>query len=312
MLLEPASFPQVIPFSSLSPEACEWIADRAGESVNILRSWGLDVAATNPIREAILHLRRVAVAGSYGRTLEELEATATALTTVSDWNQITSCLTEDPVAQIAEELAVAVTSGATTAKGEDLRSQFWFGALLARAGLRPAVPPAIGRRPDFVVFMDNMPIAVEVKRPQSMRSAIKAVKAAAGQIRDYKAPGFVAVDLSRALGTDILTARCYFDQVPPERQFAPVFLKHARTLSDRVRGYQAAGRFARVLGLFTFGRLSTWHYRDPSGPQSSMFLEAPVFPLACGGIIQDTAKRVKAAVLRAMGELSGNAVNELG
>jgi hypothetical protein len=257
-------------------------------------------------------MRAVAECGSYGATAAEWADTARALTAVADWVQIANSLTAQPVVQIAQELSIAIGSGADARKADDVLTQFWFGAMLARSGLRPAVPPAAGRRPDFVIRADDMPLSVEVKRPESVHSAMRAIKSATSQIRDYGKPGFIALDLSPALDTDSLIMKCFFDHASAIEQFRPVFLHHSRQISDRIRGYRCEGKFSRILGLLMYARVYAWHHSNTSSPQMSVFVEAPVFPGACGGLIRDTAERVKAALRRGLEELAGGPVLDLG
>jgi hypothetical protein len=266
---------------------------------------------TSSLRAAITHLDAVAKRKSYGHTETELAATAAALETVTDWVLITQSLTEKPVAAIAQELGWALESGTTTAEAASLVTQFWFGVLLARSGLRPAVPPAGARRPDFVIQVGT-PIAVEVKRPQTLKGVMRNIKEAARQIRDYGQPGFVAADLSLALGTHLLAASFYDSPRTAADMFGPVFVQHARAISDRVHGYKAAGKFGRVLGLLLYARVHAWHRSDPSSPLMSIFVESPVFPSACAGLMVHVSERVRVALRAGVSELAQGNVRALG
>jgi hypothetical protein len=291
----------IIPFPELTPDKCANVADVAMEALHTMQRWGLTASPQSELASAERHLRIVARDGVFGRLPDEFQSTMLALEIAVDWARIASCLTEEPVSQIAKELMEALKRGAVGRRPTDVRSQFWFGAVLALAGLRPGVPPDNGRRPDFVIHADGMPLAVEVKRPESTKSAMAALKTGAGQIRDYGRPGFIALDLSAALQASRWARLPFKTPASAIDQFKTRFTGSAREISERVRGYRSTDKWSGLLGLFSYSRLHTWHHSEYIVPVSFLFLEAPIFERACSGIIEPTAQRVKHALLGALG-----------
>ena len=235
-----------------------------------------------------------------------MKRTAHAIALTDDWNLITSSLTTNRIDQIAEELSQAIARGVNSRKAADIHSQFWFGAMLARAGLHPAVPLTKARRPDFVVSADTVLIAIEVKRPSNRNAALRSLKEAASQIRDYGRPGFIAVDLSMALGVDRFVTDVYHDNRLPSDALRPIFRAMAQELSDRVGGYRQKGKWSGILGLFTFARLIAWHSSAPGSPERTLYIHAPIFEDACSGLIVDTARRVKTLLKHGTGAMSNS------
>lgn len=282
----------LVPFLNVAPENCGQIADHGDEAIDILKRWNLNVVLDGHLPRAIAQLRRVARLGKFGESDIELHKTASAIEVASDWIAICNFLTEDPIAQIAEELSEATKVGASSRKSNDIRTQFWFGTILARAGLRPTVPKIQSRRPDFVVLADGVALAVEVKRPESLHSAMRSAKDAAAQIRDFGQPGMVILDLSQALHTHMFSTRTFETGPSPTQIFRPHFRREAGSISDRIEGYEARGRFARIIGSLSFAKLPSWQTAPALTPKRQLFAQASVFERACGGLIVDTSHRV--------------------
>jgi hypothetical protein len=289
-----------------SPAKCAVLAIRLDELLAGLKAWPLRLEHVAGLDAAKTHLRRLAEEGSYGASPDELATSARHLRRAFDWALILSCLTENPARHVAEELAEAIAKGDNSRQAEDVLSQFWFGALLARAGLRPAVPPAsVGRRPDFVVSADGLALGVEVKRPQSLKSANKAVHTAARQLRDYGQPGFIVLDLSLALEATRFASSLVSTPDPPQAAIGRAFNRVADQIVERVRGQNASGHFARVVGMFILLRTDVWHHSSLDAPISSVYINAPVFDRACAGIITHSAERVRELVRGAVEEMTG-------
>jgi hypothetical protein len=288
----------------LTPAACDTIADAGGHAIQTLDHWGLSVARAGSLSAAVTHLRGVARRGSYGQDLSEWEQTAAAVELVADWYTVASSLTLEPVTAIARELDAALCAGPASGVTSDTLSQFWFGTLLARAGLVPAVPDVPGRRPDFIIRVDDSRFGFEVKRPRTLKSAMPAVDAAAAQLRDYGSAGFIALDLSAALGARELITSRYSDATPPADQFRPKFIRNAVEFSDRVAGKRCNGRYRYVLGLFSYSRIFAWHQSDPESPTIDQFVQAALFPDCDPEAVQTVGTRVRDALREWMGSVS--------
>jgi hypothetical protein len=285
-----------------TPENCGRLADTGEQLALFLEGWGLRVPRRGALRSAIAQLRKIAKAGAYGTSQSDRESAADALAQLSDWNEIVSVLGEEPVESIASELAIAVAKGIVAAEAAEIRTQFWFGSVLALSGLRPAVPPKdrSGKRPDFVIQADGIDITVEVKRPHTIESAVRAADRAAGQIDDFGKPGCVVLDLSRALGCDELRAKFYHADIHPREALKEKFIDRADIIFRRIEGQRAKGPFARVLGLYSYARASMWHHSHPSLPAKTVTVQLDPLPLACAGLLQDTEKNVRRLIRSGM------------
>jgi hypothetical protein len=309
----------VIPFPEISPGGCDIIADTLEDAIKIFETWELPVRVTTRLREACAELRLISVRGTFGQDDLELHRAVKALTLATDFYQIAQSLGDRPIEALVSELATAFR-GTLDERTKDrsayqMQSQLWFGLLLARAGLRPAIPPATGVRPDFVIRRGTLHVGVEVKRPAKVRSAWPAVEDAARQLRNYGQPGIIVIDLSDALGFDNLTVAAINAPDPPESLVEPHFLDNARDLTDRVRHQfvtKPKGKFSRVIGLVVFARLFAWHRSDMSRPSGCVFFRIPFFPEACAGLIPDISDSIREALLRGMESLGGQPPRRLG
>lgn len=303
---------ELIPFAELSPANAGKLAQRAWELMDALEHWGLQLERSTSLVSSVRQLELVATRGSYGNTLPELHRTGEALRIVSDWLQVLNCLTEERASNVAEELCEAIASGANNRRASDVLSQFWFGTLLAHSGLHPAVPAAgQGRRPDFVIQADTYQLSMEVKRPESLRSTLRAIHEAAAQIRDYGRPGFIAVDLSRALDTTRFLVGGYYDREQPLERFGPEFLKATDGLVARIFGQRSEGRYRSLMGLFMFARGDAWHHGRHSSPYSTVFVNARIFDRACSGLVADTSERVTRLIRSGVERLTGAPIRAL-
>lgn len=280
-----------------------------------MERYGMLIGPTHPLRQAIEVLRETAARKTYGDK-RQMQTVILALLLVRDFHQIGQALTEEPVAAIQAELVQATSSGGLSRELEDIRTQFWFGAMLAHGGLRPGVPPVPNpsqpqRRPDFVVKADGLDISVEVKRSKSMDSAFRAIKSAASQIRAYgDRPGFIAVDLGRALDADIYGSAFADSGANPVELFGRRFRVEAPRLSARIHGLSPTGAFKRILGIVLFARVAGFLRSDSAGPLGAVFVEAPLLPKACEGLLRDTGSRVRTLMLSGLASMSGSPVVE--
>jgi hypothetical protein len=311
-MTSPRAESALIPFAELSPTNSGKLAQRAWELMETLENWGLRLESSASLLTSVRQLERVAERDSYGNSLPELQRTGEALRIVYDWLQVLNCLTDKRASNVAEELCQAIASGANDRRASDILSQFWFGTLLAHSGLRPAVPPAAqGRRPDFVIQADTYLLSVEVKRPQTLSSTLRAVREAAAQIRDYGKPGFVALDLSLALNTQRFLIGGYLDSEQPLERFGPDFLQATEAIAARVRGQRSEGSYRSLMGLFMFARGDAWHHQRMSSPYSTVFVNSRTFERACFGLVTNTSERVTGLIRSGVERLTGAPVRGL-
>jgi len=297
----PAVGRAVIPFADLTPAACEYVADTVEQAMGVFAAWDIPLPRQQGLREAVVMLREVASAGAWGTIPADLARLTPALTLAGDFILIAQCLGNDPVVAISNEMRPALGEGlATIAKvgGYDIHSQYWFGMLLARAGLRPRVPRAGERRPDFVVAADGIDFGVEHKRPQSERSAPRALDAAAGQLRDYGSrhhtPGVIVMDLSAAIGTHHLAGARVASADGELRTLIGRDLQgQAGHLDRRVSTYTRSDKYERIVGLICYVRTILWiEQRSGLVPTVTAWVTTDVMEGGCHGLIQDTVQRL--------------------
>src|ERR1044072_3106883 len=197
----------VLPYNDFSPQACSALAVALQDVIAALERWNVRINPDGRLRVAQRHLIKVANSGSYGETEEELIQTAKAAALAKDFYEISNALNKDREDPIAEELAVAIR-GTLDGKSKNkspyaIQSQYWVGMLFAHSGLKPAVlSGTTGAKPDFVVSLGTLDIIAEVKRPSSVKSALRCLESAADQLRDSKMPGVICLDLSECIVID--------------------------------------------------------------------------------------------------------------
>ncbi len=191
---------------------------------------------------------------------------------------------------------------------KEFQTQYWFGMLLAQAGLHPMVPDLTfaGRRPDFIVDLQGLRCGVEVKRPQSFRSARRALDRAASQLRDFGQPGLIALDLSDCLGGESLSVAALNSAIPIQKLIEPDFIHHSRLLGRRPVTYNQSNKYARIFMLACYARVVGWRRPDLSQPEGSFFLYPEVYPDACEGLILDYSRRMKDVLLHGLEAVSGS------
>ncbi|HEX8691085.1 MAG TPA: hypothetical protein VF746_01485 [Longimicrobium sp.] len=301
----------LLPFAQLSPQACEALAVALEEAQEVLISWNLRQTENGRIARAIRQLHTVAMNGSFGSTKAQLYETARAIFLANDLYVITRTLPSERDDPIAQELA-AILGGSLTEDTHDRRayemqSQFWFGTLLAQSELHPTLLAGVGRRPDFIVTVDNVRLAVEVKRPTSISAAEYAVRKAHRQIRELGIPGIVALDLSDAIGLrqlDTERARASGAVRPHDLARQPF-----NEAAEQVRHYidsNRPNRFERLLGLIFYARYCVWHAPESSDLDFGLFLNGHIFENVAGGIYDHFAIRMLGRLVPGIENLTGN------
>src|SRR6266496_2604979 len=290
----------VIPFAALTPGACDVVAQTAQEAMDVFAAWHIPLPKQARLREAVALLRRVAAAGSWGTTQAELAQVAAALTVAGDFILIAQCLRGDPIDAISDEIRTALGEGLAAVGrvgGYDVSSQYWFGMLLARAGLRPRVPRAGERRPDFVINADEIDFGVEHKRPESAHSAPDALDTAAGQLRDYgdkhHTPGVIVMDLSDAVGAQHTASIRLPTPTAMRGIIATAFQTQADRLDRRAQTYRRSNKYDRIVGLIFYTRALLW-LEQPVGlvPTFTAWVVTYIMERGCHGIIQDSVRHL--------------------
>jgi hypothetical protein len=309
----------VIPFAALTPGACAVIADTADEAMQLFAAWHIPLPKQERLRQAIGLLRKVAAAGSWGTTEPELARVGAALFVVGDFILIAQSLRGDPVDAISEEISTALGSGLATVSqvgGYDVQTQYWFGMLLARAGLLPRVPRAGERRPDFVITADTVDFGTEHKRPQSARSAPDALDAAAGQLRDYgdkhHTPGVIVMDLSNAVGVQHLAGTPLPTPVRERYLIGTLVEAQADRLDRRAQTYRQSNKYDRIVGLICYARALLWK-EQPVGlvPTFTAWVVTYVMERGCYGLIQGPVRSLFRSLKSTIEEFGDRSVRQL-
>ena len=309
----------VIPFAALTPGACDVVAETAEAAMEVFAAWHIPLPKQERLRQAIGLLRKVAAAGSWGASQADLAQVAAALSVGGDFILIAQCLRGDPVVAISEEIHTALGSGLAAVSrvgGYDVQSQYWFGMLLARAGLRPRVPRAGERRPDFIVAADTIDFGIEHKRPQSARSAPDALDTAAGQLRDYGAkhrtPGVIVMNLSDALGVQHLAGTPLRTPSVERQLVSKLFQAQADSLDRRAQTYRRSNKYDRIVGLICYARALLW-VEQPVGlvPIFTAWVVTYIMERGCYGLVQDSVRRLFRSLKSTIEEFGDGPVRQL-
>ena len=307
----------VIPFSKLTAENCGIVAVRGRTAIAALGGGKIGRVLRSRFMAAIQRLESIANRGNYGLSPADLQSDVEAIAVATDFFQIAGALPSTFSDNMADDLAQALEGrlgpNGTSRVAEQFLTQFWFGLVLVHGGISPRV---LKRRsavtPDYIVEVDKMPIAVEVKRPESLRSATDTMDHAASQLRKFGKPGFIAMDL-----TDALTLTPDMPVVWMEEPgllhdvIKGQFGLHTDRLEDRARKYRRSDKYNHVIGLTLFMRLHFWEKPDLSQPKGSCFFSAVTLERAYSGILLDTARNLNRIVMGGASEVAGGAVHKL-
>jgi hypothetical protein len=295
-------FPRVKrPFSRFTPSVAADLASVLTSAIVVLESWRLPVRVHGRLRRAEQCLREVADQGRIPDDPLGLRRVASAARLAVDFYHIATSLSPTPVDSMAAELAKAI-GGSLNGDSKDTsayeyQSQFWVGMLLAQSLLRPAVVPSReGPQPDFIVNVDGLPLALEVKRPSAVKTVKRVLGAAADQLRVQREPGIIVLDLSAALAVDAL--------VLPQRgvNARDVITERHKQLSIHlnafVERYERSEKFNRVLALVTFARFWVWESATPPTSDIGHVFTLHVYPDACSGLLVRQSTRLQEKLQR--------------
>lgn len=292
--------PRIIVAGRITPAGCQFLAEDLNAAIGKCERWGITLPPTSRARHAALRLEQVAHDSNYGTSPNDLALTANAISLAVDLRAIAAALDPTkPGGVMGRELARALRGSsarlAATASASDILSQYWFAVLMARAGLRPRVVPTSSERtPDFLVTVGTLECAVEVKRPLSVTSAMRALDSAADQLRVFGKPGVIALDLSSCVATDPVV--CHVTAEHPVRDAARTTAQSLfERLQSHVRGYARSDKFYRLTLLVVYARLCTWS-PDMSEPDAWLYLQGLTFPAACSGLVEEQAQHIQRAL----------------
>ena len=301
----------VIPFAELTPAACEIVAETVEKAMVVCAAWNVPVPKQTGLRQAVAALRRIVAQGTWGTSQADLTMITPALILAGDFILVAQSLSGEPVAAISDEIGAALGDSLAAIAGVggyELHSQYWFGMVLARAGLRPRVPRPGERRPDFVVATDGIDFGLEHKRPKSAQSAESSMDKAAAQLRDYdrkhNMPGVIVLDLSSAVGTQHLAGiRLPGVHGDAHRHIGDSLQEQAARFDRRIHTFNLSNKYDRIVGFVCYARTILW-IEKPIGlvPTVTAWVVTYVSERGCGGIIQDSAHRLFGALKKTIQE----------
>lgn len=203
-----------------------------------------------------------------------------ALADAFDYWDITACF-GDQLGAVAKdvELSLKGLAGSRSSQrvAQRFQSQLWLGSILKLGGYLPRVPDGPGPKPDFLVEDGLSRYGVEIKRPDSASSSLRAVAKAAAQLRDYGVAGAIMVDLSQAAGFHALAwarrGRLQPRVAKIQRRFANTATRLRAVILDYMTNRLNPG-FEHIMALIVVGRTTLW----VDGPPSGMTWLAVVWP----------------------------------
>ena len=314
----------ILAHGRLTPKACDALADAIEDAIKALQGLGMTAHNEGRLRKAVIHLRRVAARGSYGTTQEELHLTAQAIHLANDIYAITRALPSTPDAAIVRELA-AILGGTLDGKSSDRRayeaqSQLWFGTLLAHSGLHPAILDLKKRRPDFIVQVESVRLAMEVKRPGSLQAIDRAIKSAANQIDSVGIPGFVVLDVSdvlleaQAAGALAIGATSYREGSRPVFDAIATHAHDylARYVADRQRAAdEGRGQGCRAIGIIVYARFCVWEGNAPAQLDFGLFVSGGALDTTAARLYEHQTERMLGRLVYGLERLTGNPLQPL-
>jgi hypothetical protein len=305
------NFPRVLrPSTGFTPYVAGDLAAVLSSAIDVLQDWHLPVRTEGRLRRAEEHLRTVAARGAIGNDPTDLIRTATSAALAVDFYHIATTLNETRDEPIAQELAVAL-GGTMEGDSKDtsayeIQSQYWVGVLLAQSALRPAIPVSSGRKPDFIVTVNDLSCGVEVKRPQSVKAAARVLGDAADQLREFGTAGIVALDLSAAVGTNALI-------LPQPGIVARDVVRHrlyniGEQLGDYIHRYNRSDKYNKILALIAFARFWVWTSLDPPISDAGILFTITIFPRAYSGLLTRYGVQLQTMLLRGVEQVTGNPI----
>jgi hypothetical protein len=271
--------------------------------------WGIRVASSSPLIRAGARLREVADRCSYGQYEQELKSTGAAIRLVNDFMFIVSILGADRQDQMAHELRHALGGvlgrSDLSAKAQDVQAQYWFGAWLSHSALHPKVP-ARGRRPtpDYLIAVDTLEIAVEVKRIKSLGALARHVREAGSQLRRPRWPGLIAFDVTSCLDGLENPYPIDSDGVIRER-LSESFSAVAADIEGHVSSLTGKEPFAGVVMLVSYARFMVWDPNPVLSPQLGFKFSSQRYPEACSSLVKDQTMKLERQLVSGVERMGG-------
>lgn len=309
------TFPRVKrPFRQVTSEnAAELAADLAGvlaTAIEVLEGWSIPVRLEGRLRRAVRHLRGVAKSGVLPTAATELRRYASASDLAVRFFHIVQALgptrADELVPELMQALGGTLDGDTHDRTAYEYAAQYSAGVLLAQSLLRPGIPVRTSTSPDFIIDLDGLPIAVEVKHPSNPKAAKGLLSDAATQLRTQREPGVILMDLSAAVGVSSLVLPRL--RIKTREEIGRRHAELTDELSGIVRHYTRSDKYARVLSLLTSTHFWVWDSVTPPKSDIGLFFSAVPFEGACGGLLSQQTERLGRRIVRGVHRISDGPV----
>ena len=301
------------PMVEFTPAACSEVRRALDRAIEAFGSWGIDLRRSQWIQAAAEELEIVSNRSALPESDAELRRISSAAALVVDLYHISTCLGEEPNEIIAKELA-SIRGGelvgtGNSAAGKDVLTQFWIGALLAQSQLSPhiiAYDLEGKSKPDFIISKGKTRFAVEVKKPRTASSAVRAVETGARQLRQFEGPGIIVIDATECLSTDPWGVANELDDIRAITRHDLSNLQ--RMCCAKISPHIHPTRFSHLAMLVTFARYWNW-IRDGSGGvkrDAGLIFHANGFGYLWSAQITGLTKQIQESLLGGIKQLTGN------
>ena len=301
------------PMVEASPAACAEIRRALKVALATFQRWGIELPPGSWIQDADWWLEHVATRNHLGETSQELERTAAAAALAVDLYHISTCLGEEANRQVAVELAHLargrLLGRGDSAAGRDYLVQFWIGALLAQSKLHPHIQAYdVPGEPklDFVITKGGVKFSIEVKRPRTKASAVRATLKAADQIRALGRPGIIIIDATECMSIGPFQV---IDVSSNARELVRAELHDLHgSLYDLAASYRRSNKFSHVCMLMRMARYWNWIADEPAPPRrdAGLLFDAYAFPYLWSRQVTQLAGEIMEALLGGLKQLTGN------
>lgn len=278
----------------------------------MLQRWRVGRTVNNRLRDAVTILDEVAAHGSFDGTVERQLAVVASIALTLDFFQIAQCLNGEPLSVVTQELSLAIDARVGTSgqrRSLEYQSQYWATMVLASTHKEPRLPPAslAGNKPDFILDVGGIDVAVEVKRPESHNSARDALDRAAGQLRGFGEPGFIFLDVTDCVVTEAARRTAIAGRTSLAEEVSGAFFTLAHALGERPRKYNQSDKYARILGVAIYARAFGWQYAPRMQPVGEVSVLLPLYESACQGLVRDQARLLSRLILQGIEAVNGSA-----
>lgn len=274
-----------IPPLRITPATCDLIADRLAEAVDKLRSWGYRVQDSSRLPAAVRALRRVGSERAFPGDPIERVRIGNALRIGLDYPRLCEALGNGNSQSVRESVRRSLGGtlddmGATEAL--QAQAELRIISVIAASGRNALIPvPSQRKSPDLLVEIDTLPIAIEVKCPETEAAVTSNLEAAVSQLTRFgRSCSAVCVDL-----TDCLRAADPASKVPRDE-----FKKLDAVANQYMVSHGARPGYDRIALLVVVATPVLWRLQDGTTAHPMLLAGFTPYPRACSGLIVEQIK----------------------